>query len=457
MASVAPSLTTAEVKNQAENIFDAQRRIIYRRTDRLFAALMALQWAGAILAACLLSPRTWAGTASQVHPHVWAAGFLGGLLSIFPITLALTCPGQAITRQVIAVSQLLMSALLIHITGGRETTHFHVFGSLAFLAFYRDWRVLVTATLVTGVDHLVQGIFWPQSIYGLASATPWLTAEHVGWVAFEDVFLLISCRQSVHEMQQISLRQAQLEVAERILLQSHETLETRVQQRTQALALMQRQNELLLNSAGEGIYGLDTNGITQFVNPATARILGYEIEELIGQPMHALLHHTRRDESVYPSCDCPIYNSVHDGQVHHVYDEVFWRKDGTPVDVGYISTPLCENGEIVGAVVTFQDITERKRSEAALLESETRYRSLVEHSPEAILVYSENRIVYANAAAAALFAASCADDLIGAADFRCRSSRLPCADAGTCLAQTGRRQIQPADGAEICATGRQSH
>ena len=171
MAALAP-LQTEEVAARAQSIFEAQRQAIYCRTDRMFAALMATQWAGAILVACCLSPRTWAGTESAVHPHVFAAIFLGGLLSIFPICLALLRPGQAITRQVIAVSQLLMSALLIHLSGGRIATHFHIFGSLAFLAFYRDWRVLLSATIVTATDHFVRGLFWPQSVYGLASRRP---------------------------------------------------------------------------------------------------------------------------------------------------------------------------------------------------------------------------------------------------------------------------------------------
>ena len=380
MTPLAP-LQTDEIAARAQSIFEAQRQAIYCRTDRMFAALMAVQWAGAVLVACCLSPRTWAGTESAVHPHVWAAIFLGGLLSIFPICLALLRPGQALTRQVIAVSQLLMSALLIHVSGGRIETHFHVFGSLAFLAFYRDWRVLVTATLVTATDHLLRGIFWPQSVYGLASAAPWLTVEHAGWVGFTDTFLLISCRQSLQEMSQISLRQAQLEVAETILIQSQETLEARVEQRTEALARVQRQNALLLDSAGEGIYGLDTNGITQFVNPAAAKMLGYEVEEIIGQPMHALLHHTHADGRAFPKQDCPIYRCLHDSETRRVDDEVFWRKDGTPCDVEYIATPICEEGQVLGAVVTFQDITERRRIEAALRESESRYERIASNLP----------------------------------------------------------------------------
>ena len=201
--------------------------------------------------------------------------------------------------------------------------------------------------------------------------------------------------------------------AEAALRSAHEELETRVAQRTEALAQMQRQNALLLESAGEGIYGLDVQGMTKFVNPAGAKMLGYGVSELIGKPMHALLHHTHADGRAYPQQDCPIYRCLHDGETRQADDEVFWRKDGIAFDVEYIATPTSENGRIVGAVVTFQDISERKRSEAALLESETRYRGLVEHSPEAVVVYSENQLVYVNAAAVRLFGASCAEDMIG--------------------------------------------
>ena len=92
---------------------------------------------------------------------------------------------------------MLMGALLIHLTGGRIETHFHVFGSLAFLAFYRDWRVLVPATIVVALDHMLRGMFWPQSVYGVLVASQWRWVEHAAWVVFEDVFLVVSCLRSV--------------------------------------------------------------------------------------------------------------------------------------------------------------------------------------------------------------------------------------------------------------------
>ena len=147
------STTSTPERSEATNrrihqLFEESQEKLHKRTDRMFAALMALQWLAGIIAALWISPKAWVGQTSYVHLHVWAALLLGGAISGFPIFLALTQPGKILTRHVIAVGQMLTSALLIHLTGGRIETHFHVFGSLAFLAFYRDWRVMLSATVV---------------------------------------------------------------------------------------------------------------------------------------------------------------------------------------------------------------------------------------------------------------------------------------------------------------------
>ena len=111
-----------------------------------------------------------------------------------------------LTRHVIAVAQMLVSAILIHLTGGRLETHFHIFGSLAILAIYRDWRVLITASAVVAADHLLRGIYWPQSAYGVLSVTPWRWMEHTGWVVFEDLFLIAACVQGSREIWEIAAR-----------------------------------------------------------------------------------------------------------------------------------------------------------------------------------------------------------------------------------------------------------
>lgn len=124
--------------------------------------------------------------------------------------------------------------------------------------------------------------------------------------------------------------------------------------------------DLILASAGEGIYGLDAAGLTTFVNPAAVEMLGWPEEEIVGKPMHALLHHSHPDGSDYPPDECPIYAAFHDGKVHSVDDEVFWRRDGSAFPVEYTSTPIRDGGKLLGAVVVFRNLTEIKQSQEAL-------------------------------------------------------------------------------------------
>ena len=202
-----------QVDIQAKVLFDHHMHEAYRRTDRLFAYLMVLQWVGCIILALVVSPKTWAGEFSQPHVHLYAALILGGLLTIMPVFLAFKLPGKVITRHTMVVCQVLYSALLIHLTGGRIETHFHLFGSFAFIAFYKDWKVIITATLVAAVDHAVRGLFWPQSIFGVVTANEWRVVEHASWLIFEVFILIKGCLQQRKEIKDMAHTQALAEAA----------------------------------------------------------------------------------------------------------------------------------------------------------------------------------------------------------------------------------------------------
>jgi PAS domain S-box-containing protein len=129
---------------------------------------------------------------------------------------------------------------------------------------------------------------------------------------------------------------------------------------------IERENQLILRAAGEGIYGVNAEGKTTFVNPVAERILGWSAEELVGTDIHSTVHHTHHDGRHYPHEDCPIYAAFRDGAVHQVNDEVFWRKDGTPVWVEYTSTPIRDRGVVVGAVIVFRDVSQRREADEKL-------------------------------------------------------------------------------------------
>ena len=169
-------------------------------------------------------------------------------------------------------------------------------------------------------------------------------------------------------------------------------------QAEEALARLNRQTELILSSAGEGILGLDSEGRHTFINPVAARMLGYEPQELIGIPSHITWHHTKPGGSSYPVEECPIYASYRSGIPHMAENEMFWRKDGTCFPVEYTSTPIGgDGGSITGAVVTFSDITKRKAAQQQLIETKDYLENIINSSWDAIVI-SDNagRIIKCN-------------------------------------------------------------
>ncbi len=234
-------LSHATLVAQEKILYQEQAMQLWREADRAFIYLMILQWIAGIIIAAYISPKSWDTIEFSSSVHIWSAALLGGLIGVLPITLAFFKPGKPITRHAIAVGQMLQSGLFIHLTGGRIETHFHIFGSLAFLAYYRDWKVLATATVVVGLDHFVRGMYWPLSVYGLSEAAPFRTLEHAAWLLFEDLFLVLACIRGEREMHEISFKQAQLEG-------TNDLIELKVVERTtqleRATADLQRAKEI---------------------------------------------------------------------------------------------------------------------------------------------------------------------------------------------------------------------
>jgi two-component system sensor histidine kinase/response regulator len=368
LPNLAPSSATA--------LFQKHRQAIFRGTDRLFAGLLVAQWVATVACALWLSPLAWAGLSSYTHPHVWAALILGGGIISLPVLLALTLPGRAFTRHVIAVAQMLLGALLIHLTGGRIETHFHVFGSLAFLAFYRDWRVLITGSAVVALDHLLRGLFWPESVFGVRADGGWRWLEHAGWVAFEDVFLIWSCFRGVREMRTIAERQALLE-------ELHAGVEGTVQIRTAelrrseqqlriAVELSHRAEEQARESAERfrgafdhapiGMALVAPDGLFLKVNPSLCAIVGYSEEELLALDFQAITHPDDLE------ADLEFVRRVLAGEIEtYQMEKRYLHQGGELVDV-LLSVSLVRDGagRPLHFVSQIQDISQRKRYEEEL-------------------------------------------------------------------------------------------
>jgi PAS domain S-box-containing protein len=243
---------------------------IRERTDHMFAGLMAVQWLFGIAIASVVSPY---GSSGNHSNDAYMAFFVGGAISILPIALALLNPGGLLTRHTMAIAQMLWSALFIHLTGGRIETHFHVFASLAILAFYRDSRVLISAFLAISADHLIGGMLWPESVYGVANPEWWRFLEHGLWIAFESVFLMISIRNGRGETRALARQQVELETAS-------SGVETQVDERTAELASSREQYRSLLETTQAIPWELDLNSMRfTYVGPQASQIVGYSVSE----------------------------------------------------------------------------------------------------------------------------------------------------------------------------------
>jgi PAS domain S-box-containing protein len=337
---------------------------IWRATDRLFAGLLMAQWVAAVVVAVWISPRTWAGSASSTHPHLWAAVFLGGGIVGLPTVLGLYRPGRALTRHAIAVAQMLMGALFIHLTGGRIETHFHVFGSLALLAFYRDWRVLMTATVVVAADHVLRGFFWPQSVYGVDGGAEWRWLEHAGWVVAEDAFLIWSCACSRGEVRAIAERRAELEETNRGIEQKVRERTAQLQAANESLREGEARLRGMLESALDCVLTIDHTGRVLEFNPAAERTFGYRRDQVLGR---------RLSELIVP----PAYRAAHEQGLRHYLatgegpvigkriEIVARRADGTEFP---IELAVCAIQQLGSPIFTayLRDLTERKQAEEAL-------------------------------------------------------------------------------------------
>src|SRR5258705_863418 len=307
---------------------------VWRSRHRFLAGLTFFHAVAIALAAPFLGKHwelsLWAFFDDDSMLHVVGEGLVVASFGAFACWRRL---GRTVQATLVGFGVMSSSAILVHLSGGYIEFHFHFFVMLAFLALCQDWIPYLLAVAFVAVHHGVVGVLWPQSVYNHEAAfnSPWT------WAGIHALFVLWSCVGSV--------------VAWRF--------------NEQAFA----QTALILQAAGEGIFGVDEEAKITFINPTAATILGMDARSVIGKKLGQVVHHLATDGTQLPEAESPILMPLKDAKAHHATDQIFGRMDGSYVPVDYVSTPMIDRDQLTGVVVSFNDITARHRSEAALQQS----------------------------------------------------------------------------------------
>ena len=273
------------------------------------------------------------------------------IVGLFASVAALTSGrGRALPAAAVGFGLLSASAFLVHLSGGAIELHFHFFVVLAFLALYQDRVSYVLALVYLVIYYCVVGAIWPQHVFNHTAAltAPW------SWAAIHSFFLIAA---GIGNMSGWRFNQ-------------------------KALA----ESSLILNSAGEGIFGIDLQQRILFMNSAAAKLLNCQADEVLGKTTQQILRHTRADGSEFSNQLSSIVASLRDGAKHQAADELFWRIDGTSFPVEYKCAPIFQQNALAGTIVTFSDLSTLKRRETALRESEERFRQIAENIKEVLWI-----------------------------------------------------------------------
>ena len=432
------------IKQRTAQLYKAERTASCCRVDRLFAGLFLAQWIVGVAVAIWYSPHTWIGPAHYLSLQVMAAVAVGAAIIALPLSLIYHRPGAILTRHAVAAGQVGFSALLLHLTGGLGETHYHLVGSLVFLAFYRDWRVLATATAVVALEEGLRGSYWPQPIFGDTAKLVhhWRWLEQVGWAVAENVLLVFACLQADRETHSLAQGQAALEesrssveraVVERTTqyVQSNRDLQrqigevkraeqefrgerTAIDAKLRAAAnevaaahgALKRQVEesrrteeelartagryrFLTDSLPQMVWTAGPDGKIDYFNRRTYEYTGSNAEESLGGGWMATIH-----PDDYALVAKALERGVQTGEAIEIEFRIRRSKDGSYRWHLGLAVPM-RDGE--GAVLqwfgTCTDIDDQKRVREVALRSEQRYRSLVAASSQIVwLLDAECRV-----------------------------------------------------------------
>ena len=303
---------------------------VWRRRLQFLVTLTWLHVVGIALSGVVLGYRwEWSlSHGSVLHPVSESL-----IVALFAALASWGKPSRMVQASAVGFGLLSSSAILVHLSGGFIEMHFHFFVMLVFLALLQDWIPYLLAVGFVAVHHGVVGVLWPSEVYNHPAAieSPWTFA---GWHA---LFVLWSCLGSV--------------------------IAWKFNERAFA------QTAMILEAAGEGIFGLDVDGHVTFMNPAAASMLHVKAARLVGKPITRFLQHANADGLPLPAESAPLFLPLSNGTPSYVTEAQFQRTDGSTFPVDYISTPIIERTRITGLVVSFRDVTERRRVQADLQKS----------------------------------------------------------------------------------------
>src|SRR5438067_302585 len=302
-----------------------------------FRFLVGLTWFHAVIIA-LIGPVL--GYRWEFTPHAFVDDGTalhtvaeGSIVAIFALLATWRRAGRTVQATAVGFGLMSASAILVHLSGGYIELHFHFFVMLAFLALCQDWIPYLLAVAFVALHHGVVGVLWPAAVYNHPAAynAPWT------WAGIHAAFVLCSCVGSV--------------------------VAWRFNERAFA------QTALLLEAAGQGLFGIDTEVRITFIHPAAAKMLNVDVRSAIGWPVTGVVRCLEPDGSAPANERSPLFAPLVDRLARHGTDQIFGRHDGSYLPVDYVATPMIERDRLTGVVVSFNDITERHRSEAELQRS----------------------------------------------------------------------------------------
>ena len=288
----------------------------------------------------------------------------GVVVALFAFLGGAPVGNRKIRATLVGFGLMSSSAIFVHLSGGYIEFHFHFFVMLVFIALYQDWVPYLLSVVYVALHHGVVGVLWPEGVYNHPAAlnAPWT------WAAIHAFFVLWSC------------------VGSAIAWRFNEIASART--------------KLILDCAGEGIFGLDQDGKITFINPAAESMLRLGPGTSIGKPLRQILRHNSAESAEFSEEAEPILSPFRDRNSRSGSDDVFCRLDGTYFPVEYTSTAMIERDAVTGVVTTFRDVTERHRRERDLQHSEAKFRALAETANDAIISGdSQGSIIHFNKAA----------------------------------------------------------